>query len=150
MKNILIIIFLVNCAEFYAQNEEVFISQVTPIEQPVEELQYSPKEIVVTKTIALKYPLAEYEAMITRCNELSDKILEYKKEFQNGSIKKTQIKALKKDLVEAKLLSYRLDDFTSMYHNQNYPVLEYLSMEMLSDYHDFSKVLASATQYAGF
>jgi len=143
------ILLFVNFNGLYSQNPE---SNSIPIDtaKSAEKPYYTIKEIGVSKIFTLAYPLEEYESMIIRCNELSYVLLEHKERIDDGSITKSQIKDLKRDLVEAKLLHFRLSDFTQMYHKLNYPVLEYLSEETLSNYQVFSKILLNTTQYAGF
>ncbi|SHI37288.1 hypothetical protein [Aquimarina spongiae] len=96
------------------------------------------------------YPVEEYKAMIARCKELSLKIIAYDRMIQEGTMKRSQRKAWKRDLMEAKLLNYRIDDFTNAYLRQNYSLIEHVDNKSLSDYYDFSKVLESANKYAGF
>ncbi|MEW7277594.1 hypothetical protein ABW636_03265 [Aquimarina sp. 2201CG1-2-11] len=148
MKNIMIIIFFVNCTGLYAQNTKDTILQITASTE--KETLYTPKEITVSKIVELTYPIKEYETMIMRCNELADKLIQYKNDIQRGSMTKAEIKHLKKDMTEAKLLNYKLGDYTAIYNSQDYPLTDYLSKEILDNYQDFSKIFAKTNQYASF
>lgn len=150
IKKIAMILFFVNFTVLHSQNEEIYFSEIGTLEQLETKQQYIPKEIIVSKEYTLMYALAEYKSMIIRAKELTDKLSENNNRIQDGSITKTQIKKRKKDWVEAKLLNFRLDDYTSMYNKVNYPILEYLSIEVLNDYQGFSEIFTNSTQYAGF
>ncbi|WP_405205138.1 hypothetical protein [Aquimarina sp. LLG6339-5] len=150
IKNLLMISFFVNFTVLYSQDKEIYISEIATTDQTETKKEYIPKEITVSKEYKLMYSLSEYKSMIIRAKELGDILSENDDSVQNGSITKTEIEKWKRDLVEAKLLNFRLDDYTSMYHKLNYPLLEYLSIEVLNDYRGFSETLSNSTQYAGF
>ncbi|WP_299434510.1 hypothetical protein [uncultured Aquimarina sp.] len=150
IKKISMILLFVNFTVLYSQDEEIYFSEIGISEQTETKEQYTPKEIIVYKEYTLMYRVAEYKSMIIRAKELTDELSENDNRIQDGSITKTQIKKQKRDWVEAKLLNFRLDDYTSMYHKVNYPILEYLSVEVLNDYHGFSEIFTNSAQYAGF
>lgn len=150
MKNTFIILFYLSVTGLFAQEMENLSSDLKHTNQSENEVQYKTSVVLEAQTYTLAYSLEEYEAMIIRCKELAEKLIEHDKIAQNGSMTKVQIKNWKRDLLEAKLLNYRLDDYTSMYQRQNYPLLEYVNIDVLNDYYDFSKILTSATQYASF
>ncbi len=104
----------------------------------------------VSRIDNLEYSLEEYESMLSRCQELTNKLVEYDKIIQNGSMTKKQTKAWKRDVMEAKLLGYRIEDFTAIYRDGDYPYVNYLNIQVLNNYDDFAKTLNDATQYAGF
>ncbi len=134
---------------------EVFIQQ----ELQISETEYSREvslesqltpQVLISYSYSLQYPIEKYESMILRGKELTDKLIEHDKIMQNESRTKAQIKEWKRDLLEAKLLGYRIDEYTTMYKRENYPLIEYVNKEVLNNYDDFSKMLDTATQYAGF
>ncbi len=136
MKKSLLIICFLSMTGLYAQ-EELFVSQT----------QESTK---ASRVDNITYSIAEYEAMIKRGKELITKIKEHDKLIQKGSMSKAAIKEWKKDMLEAKLLNYRISDFTTKYLNAGYSLIDNVSTEVLSDYYDFSKTLETSDQYAGF
>ncbi len=145
-KNLLIICFL-SMAGMYAQQEPFIVEvQYTPTINETEES----KTTTASRIDNLTYSIEEYEDMIKRGKELTIKIIEHKKLTQTGSMTKTQVRELKRDLLEAKLLNYRIDDFTSKYLKAGYSLIDNVSTEVLSDHYDFSKTLEISSQYAGF
>ncbi|WP_298544883.1 hypothetical protein [uncultured Aquimarina sp.] len=150
IKKISMILFFVNFTILYSQDEEFYFSEIGISEQTETKQQYIPKEIIISREYTLIYRLEEYKSMIMRAKELTDALSENDIRIQDGSITKAQIKKWKRDWVEAKLLNFRLDDYTSMYHKVNYPILKYLSVGVLSDYQGFSEIFTNSAQYAGF
>ncbi len=128
------------------ENQQIATTKLTNVTIEVQQFEETPKVEREQPT----YPVEEYEAMIARCKELSLKIIAYDKMIQDGTMKRSQRKAWKRDLMEAKLLNYRIDDFTNAYIKQNYSLIEHVDNKSLSDYYDFSKVLENANKYAGF
>lgn len=108
------------------------------------------EESNVSRVNHIKYSIEEYEAMIAECKELTKRLQEYDRLIQNGKMTKAQKRAWKKEVMEAKLLNFRIDDFTTIYMKRNYSLIDHVDVKALSDYYDFSKTLESATQYAGF
>ncbi|GAA4271787.1 hypothetical protein U6A24_14455 [Aquimarina gracilis] len=103
----------------------------------------------ISRVDNIKYSIDEYESMIQRCKELTIKLVEYEKMILEGSMTKKQKKQWKRDVVEAKMLNFRIDDFTTILIQQNYSLIDHVNKKALSDYYDFSKVLESSINFAG-
>lgn len=106
--------------------------------------------IVTTVIDHPKYPLAEYEAMVKRCNELASQLVKHEKRYHSGVMTKKEKKAWKRDIVEAKLLNFRIEDFTAVYLKGDQPIVEYINIQVLNNFEDFSKTLEVSDKYAGF
>ncbi len=148
MKSILMILLFLNFIGLYSQQDEIYTSPITTMKQVEVKIHYSYKEMSISKTYTQPCSLAEYEAMIRRHIEFTGKLIEQKERIQNKSITKIRVTESKKDLVAAKFLYYRVDDFTKMYQKQNYPLLKYFNVEALSSYHDFLKIVTNTSRYA--
>ncbi|WP_066316952.1 hypothetical protein [Aquimarina aggregata] len=101
----------------------------------------------VNQTNTIEYSLKEYESMITECKKLTMKLIAHKEIAQKGNMTKTQFKNWKKDLVEAKLLNYRIYEFTSAYKHFNYPLSKYVNKEVLNNYNYFSEILTNSSKH---
>ncbi|MEW7291887.1 hypothetical protein [Aquimarina sp. 2304DJ70-9] len=145
-KNLLIICFL-SIAGIHAQ-EVLFVPQIehNTVINETEPLQTN----TVLRVDNVTYSMKEYESMIKRGKELTFILIEHDKLVQKGSMSKKQIKKWKRDVLEAKLLNYRIDDYTSAYLREGYSLIDHVSEDVLSDYYDFSKVLETSVQYVGF
>ncbi len=141
MKNTnLFVICLLAYAGLFAQQENY--APETKYDNVIQENE-------ISRVDNIKYSMEEYDALIERCRELTSKLVEYDKMIQEGSMTKKQKKQWKRDVVEAKMLNFRIDDFTSTLIKENYSLIEHLNKEALSDYYDFSKILESSMNYAG-
>jgi len=108
------------------------------------------KSMVVSRSYTLDYSIEQYQMMIDRCKELTNELEKYNKLAAKGYMSKEQYTNWKRDLVEAKLLDYRIDDFNKMYQSKSYSFEEYVTSEVLDNYNDFSKTLTTANLYAEF
>ncbi len=142
MKKCLLIICILSINGLYAQQEPIKYNNV--IEESEQQNSTS------LRVDNLKYSMEEYESMVKRGKELTAILEEHDKLIQEGSMTKKQIKNWKRDVIEAKLLNYRIGDFTSAYIREGYSLIDHISQDVLSDYYDFSKKLESSSQYAGF
>jgi len=87
--------------------------------------------------------------MIDRCKELTDKLISHDKKIRKGSLNKNQYRAWQRDLVEAKMLNLRIDDYNAKLFEQDGSFMNNLKKEALSNYYDFSKALEISKNYAG-
>ncbi len=147
MKKGLLIICMLSIIGLYAQEEQVIIPKEYDIN--TEEIE-QPQTHRISRVDKLTDFSKEYEAMVKRGKELTTLLIEHDKLVKKGSMTKKQITAWKRDVIEAKLLSYRIDDFTYSYIKEGYSLIDLVSPNVLSDYYDFSKKLESSSQYAGF
>ncbi len=148
-NNVFVVLFLV-ITGMYAQQEVHFSTPTTETDQTEEtEVHYSTSKNV-SPAYDVKYSIQKYEEMIQRSKELTSELVAYDKLIKSGSMKRKQIKKWKRDVMEAKLLNFRIEDFNKVYRSSNYPVVNYLSIQALNNYDDFSKTLEDAVQYAGF
>ncbi|GAA4278873.1 hypothetical protein [Aquimarina mytili] len=148
-NNVFAVLFLV-ITGMYAQQEDQFSTPITESNLTEEkEIQYS-TSVNMSPTYDVKYSIQKYEEMIQRSKELTSKLVEYDKLIKSGSMKRKQEKNWKRDVMEAKLLNFRIEDFNKVYRSGNYPMVNYLSIQALNNYDDFAKTLEDAVQYAGF
>lgn len=103
-----------------------------------------------TVEYSLEYSLEAYKAMISECQQLTDKLLKHRALSDSGLMNKKQMIDWKRDLVAAKLLNYRIDDFKSACKNLNYPIQQYVNSETIDNHQDFSKILVSTTIHLEF
>ncbi len=143
----LLIVFWFALVGVYAQEEST--TQKIESTDTIEETQ-DQNTTTVSRIDNFEYSLKEYKSMLSRCKELTSKLIEYDKLIKDGSMTRKQTKAWKRDVMEAKLLDYRIEDFTTIYRGGDYPHVNYLNIQVLNNYDDFSKTLDSASQYAGF
>lgn len=100
----------------------------------------------LTKENSLKYAIEKYKSMILRCKELNTRLIIYGRLAKKGSMSKKQIFSWKRDLVEAKLLNIRIDEFKSRYKREEYKFQDYVNQEMLDNYEDFANTLSSVQE----
>ncbi len=127
-----------------------YFSDEQPLVDYTDEVIPQKTETVLPIKEALVYDIAKYEAMIQRCKELTSRLIMHNKRIDRGEMTKTQVKDWKRDLVEAKLLNYRIDDFLSIYDERIYYNNEYVNKDMSDSYNNFSRTLDTANRYAGF
>lgn len=108
------------------------------------------RKSTLTKSTTVEYSLNAYEAMISECQQLTAKLMQHRKLADSGLMNKKQMIDWKRDLVAAKLLNYRIDDFKSACKNLNYPIQEYVDEEIIDNHQDFSKILVSTTIHLEF
>jgi len=110
------------------------------------------KRDIVASEIDEEHTLEQYKAMIRRCRELTTKLIVHNKLLiKRWAMTKSQTTELKRDLVEARLLSYRIDDFNKRYSKKNQEVIkEHFDKEALDSYINFSNVLMATESYANF
>ncbi len=147
MNNKLFIICWLASVGLYAQQEN-FGPQTEYSNVVIEVMDQ--QESKISRIDNIKYSAEEYELMIKKCRELTIKLVKYDKMIQDGSMTRKQKKQWKRDVVEAKMLNFRIYDFTDKLIQQNYSLIDHVNKEALSDYYDFSKILESSMNYAGF
>ena len=147
MKKSLLFICMLSIVGLYAQQGQIIIQN--PNNNGTEESEQ--KETITSSRINdLTRLKGQYESMIKRGKELTAILIEHDKLIQEGSMTKKQIKNWKRDVLEAKLLNYRIEDFTNAYLRDGYSLIEHLSPGVISDYYNFSKKQESSSKYAGF
>ncbi len=148
-KNNLLILLLLVFVGVNAQQTTYQTQKELDIEEKIVD-QHQEQISTAARIYNIKYSLQEYETMIKRCNELTAKLLKHEELYKSGSMKKKQKKEWKRDLIEAKLLNFRIEDFKAIYLNGDYPIVEYINIQVRNNFEDFSKTLETSTQYAGF
>lgn len=104
---------------------------------------------VVSQSYTMAYTIENYKNMILSCRGLTAKLMIYNRMAKNNTLSKKEFKNWKRDLVEAKLLNFRIDEFISAYDKVNYPFKDYVNKELLDNYADFSSTLTNATIVSG-
>jgi len=148
MRNIKL--FVICCCTYvgvFAQQEELTpLLEYTSVTTEVKDYDDNNK---ASRVDNIKYSIEEYESMIVRCKELTARLVHHKQTVRKGSMSKSQYRAWQRDLVEAKMLNFRIDDFNMKFFEQDNTLLDRINKESLSSYYDFSKVLESSMNYAG-
>lgn len=134
----------------YASEKKYTKHVITELQKENAKSKITPTLIVTAQNNTAQYSLEEYETMVKRCKELTGLLLKYEESYRDGSMSKRDKKKWKKDLMEAKLLNLRIEDFNSHYRKKETPIVEYLNIQVLNNFEDFSKTLETSKQYAGF
>jgi len=99
------------------------------------------------ETIA--YPIKEYEAMVNRCEKLTERLRTHNRLALMGKMNTEKLEMWKRDVVQAKLLRFQISDFLEKYTDGGELVQRLVKKNTLGNFDDFSKELNDAGKYVG-
>lgn len=107
------------------------------------------RKINVSRIDNMKYPFKEYRGMMKECKKLTSKLRRHREISETGKMTKTQMLDWKRDIIEAKLLNYRINELSESYEMIKYASYLTATDTLSSSYDKFYEILNAANKYTG-
>ncbi|WP_299440825.1 hypothetical protein [uncultured Aquimarina sp.] len=107
------------------------------------------RKMNVSRIDNMKYPLKEYSIMMNECKSLTIRLKGHRVISETGKMTKTQMLDWKRDIIEAKLLNYRIGELKESYEMKKYASYLNRTDTLSNSYDTFYEILNAANKYTG-